>query len=84
MTAIDFSIGMLAEAKKRVGDAASFVEADITRGLPVVPGFDLVLCSLALEHVKDLAPVFADVARALAPGGRFLVSDLHPAMRLRG
>ena len=34
--------------------------------------FELVCCSWVLEHLPDPAPVFADVARVLAPGGHFI------------
>jgi SAM-dependent methyltransferase len=36
---------------------------------------DLVVCALALTHVPDLAPVFAEFARILRPGGHLVVSD---------
>ncbi|MDY6876307.1 MAG: class I SAM-dependent methyltransferase [Chloroflexota bacterium] len=34
--------------------------------------FDLVCCSWVLEHLAHPAPVFAEVARVLAPGGFFV------------
>ncbi len=34
--------------------------------------FDLVCCSWVLEHLADPAPVFAEVARVLTPGGSFV------------
>jgi SAM-dependent methyltransferase len=37
-----------------------------------------VVCSLALTHVPDLAPVFAEFARVVRPGGTVIVSDIHP------
>ena len=33
------------------------------------------MCSLALAHVRDLAPVFAEFARVLRPGGHLVISD---------
>ncbi len=39
---------------------------------------DLVSFNLVLEHVQALAPVLQQAARALKPGGRVLVSELHP------
>lgn len=86
VTAVDFSRGMLAEARKRV-DArdVSFVEADLRQPLPFPDAaFDRVLCCLALEHLRDLDPLFAEVRRVLRDGGAFVCSDMHPAMRLRG
>lgn len=45
---------------------------------------DLVTSSLAVCHVTDLTPVFAEFARVLRPGGRVLVSDPHPTATLCG
>jgi len=86
VTAVDFSRGMLAEAKKRLaGHEVVFVEADLAARLPFDDeSFDAVLCCLALEHLADLTPVFREVARVLRPGGAFVISDMHAAMRLRG
>lgn len=40
--------------------------------------FDLVVSSLALHYVGDLAPVMAGVARTLVAGGRVVFSVEHP------
>jgi ubiquinone/menaquinone biosynthesis C-methylase UbiE len=83
VTAVDFSMGLLAEAQKRVGTGVTFIEADITRSLPIFAEHDLVVCSLALHQVRELKPVFSEIARILKPGGVLVVSAIHPAMRLR-
>lgn len=77
---------MLAVAKQRLaGRDVTFVEADLAAPLPFADAsFDLVLCCLALEHLRDLDPLFAEVRRVLVTGGAFVCSDMHPAMRLRG
>ena len=40
---------------------------------------DLVLCSLALGHFRDLRQAFAEMFRVAEPGARVAISDLHPA-----
>jgi ubiquinone/menaquinone biosynthesis C-methylase UbiE len=67
---------MLARACSRVPQA-TFVCGDL-RQLPWPDDeFDLVVCALALTHVPALAPVIAEFARVLRPGGRLLTSDIH-------
>jgi ubiquinone/menaquinone biosynthesis C-methylase UbiE len=83
VTAVDFSMGLLTEAQKRVGEGVTFIEADITRSLPIFVEHDLVVCALALQQVRELKPVFGEIARVLKPEGVLVVSAIHPAMRLR-
>ncbi|MGA4843836.1 class I SAM-dependent methyltransferase [Streptomyces sp. G45] len=83
VTGVDSSPAMLARARERVPGGV-FLEGDV-RALPVADGVvDLVTCSLALTHVPDLAPVFAEFARVLRPGGHLVVSDVHPERVARG
>jgi ubiquinone/menaquinone biosynthesis C-methylase UbiE len=86
LVALDFSAGMLAVARRRVASAnARFVEHDITRAWPVDDGaVDVVIGNLVLEHVRDLAPIYAEAARVLAPAGRLFLCELHPYRQLRG
>lgn len=35
--------------------------------------FDLITCNMVVEHLADPAPVFRELARVLAPGGRMMV-----------
>jgi SAM-dependent methyltransferase len=41
---------------------------------------DLVTSRLAMHYLEDLAPVLAAVSRALRPGGRFVMTVLHPVI----
>src|SRR5262249_20434979 len=43
-----------------------------------------VVSGLVLEHLRDVRPLFAEARRVLRPGGRAVVSNMHPAMFLRG
>ncbi len=85
VTGVDFSEGMLAEARRKPGaEAIRFVVHDLRRPLPFAAEFDLVVSGLVLEHLGDLDGFFAEARRVLRPGGRAVVSAMHPAMWLRG
>jgi SAM-dependent methyltransferase len=85
VTAVDFSEGMLAEARRKPGaGAVRFVVHDLHRPLPFAAEFDLVVSGLVLEHLRELGGFFAEAHRVLKPGGRAVVSAMHPAMFLRG
>lgn len=86
VTALDFSPGMLAAARAKSGaHAVRFVEHDLRRPLPFADAsFERVVSGLVLEHVHDLSAFFAEIARVLVPGGRAVVSGMHPACFLRG
>jgi ubiquinone/menaquinone biosynthesis C-methylase UbiE len=86
VTAVDFSEGMLAEARRKPGaDAVRFVAHDLSRPLPFPDGaFDLVVSGLVLEHLADLDLFFREARRVLKSGGRAVVSAMHPAMFLKG
>jgi len=54
---------------------AAFAQTDAT-ALPFgAATFDLVTCRLAAHHFSDAAAAFREVARALRPGGRFVLVD---------
>ncbi len=86
VTAVDFSLGMLAQARKKPGAGAfPFVLHDLCTPLPFGKDqFDLVVSGLVLEHIPKLEPLFAEVFRVLEPGGRAVFTAMHPAMFLRG
>jgi len=47
--------------------------------LPFSAGrFSVVWCRLATGHVPQLAPLYQELSRVLAPGGRAVVTDFHP------
>ena len=86
VTAVDFSEGMLAEARRKPGaERVRFLPHDMHTPLPLGgSAFDLVVSGLVLEHLRDLGPFFAEAHRVLKPGGRAVVTAMHPAMFLRG
>jgi SAM-dependent methyltransferase len=70
----DVSAGMLAVARGKLPDV-TFGVADV-RDLPVADdSADLLTVTLALSHIEDLGPVFAEAARVLTRGGHLVVSD---------
>ncbi len=76
---LDLSERMLARARASTADPAVAYERADLEGLRLPEGrFDLAYSSLALHYVEDAARFFAEVRRALAPGGRFVFSTEHP------
>ncbi len=86
VTAVDFSQGMLAQARQKPGAGRVwFIEHDLERPLPLeTDAFDKALCALALEHVAKPDGLFAEMARICRPGGEVVVVEMHPAMFLKG
>ena len=79
---MDLSWGMLAVART----GAPLVHGDALR-LPVPDGAaDGVTCGFALRNLTGLEPFFAELARALRPGGRIAILEVdsppNPLLRL--
>ncbi|GLZ09260.1 methyltransferase [Actinomadura sp. NBRC 104412] len=72
MTGVDFSAGMLARARTAHPDA-DLVRADVRAELPFSADFDLAVSFGALGHFlpAERPALFANVHRALRPGGLF-------------
>ena len=86
LIAIDLSSEMMAKARQKIKtDHVIFHEADITEPWQISEQkADLITCSLILEHIKDLVPVFQQVANHLKPAGYFYVCELHPFKQYNG
>lgn len=75
---IDFSTGMLDEARRRLADAPGDARVELVHGdaldLPFVDEMDVVTCVGAFGHVlpEDEDRFVAGIARALRRGGRFV------------
>jgi malonyl-CoA O-methyltransferase len=84
--ALDFSAGMLEEARRKSGaDAVQFIQHDLLLPLPLSDGeLDTVVSGLVLEHLRELDGFFLEACRILRQGGRAIISAMHPAMFLRG
>ena len=80
---VDSSPEMLHRASIRVPQG-TFLRGDLHR-LPVADdAVDIVVCALALVHVPSLAPVLAEFARVLRPGGHLVASDVHRDLVMLG
>lgn len=75
---LDFSQGMLDEARRRVTEAPGAAEVELVRGdalaLPFEAEFDIATSVGAFGHIvrADEDRFVAGIARALRPGGRFV------------
>ncbi|GGM37926.1 class I SAM-dependent methyltransferase [Promicromonospora citrea] len=73
---VDGSPGMLGLARRAVPEA-TLLEGDLA-ALPLPDGdVDHVTCTLALSHVSDLRPFFAEAARVIRPGGHLITLDVR-------
>lgn len=86
LVGFDFSRGMLrtTAAKFRQKDPIHLLEA----GFPSLPfkaaSFDLVLCTLAIDHTPGLPYAIQEMARVLQPDGTIVLSCFHPFASLLG
>lgn len=84
---VDLSRAMLARARRGITREASvsWVQASVDHFPFSQETFDRVISGLVLDHVDDLHGFFLQVAAALRPGGRLIISAIHPDMqRLTG
>ncbi len=82
VTALDPNSEMLSFAERAAAKELlpiQFMHSPIGRGISIPSGsFDLVVCALTLCHIPDLRGSVNEFYRALAPGGRLLITDVHP------
>ena len=86
VTAVDFSAEMLGKAKEKIlVENVKFCQADITGEWSFAgKEYDLITCSLVLEHISSLHHVFAEGKKRLHPGGVFYIGELHPFRQYQG
>jgi tRNA (cmo5U34)-methyltransferase len=76
LTLLDGSPAMLAAARARLGDDATYVEQDFADDLPQGP-WDAIVSALAIHHFPDDGKrrLFAQIHDHLAPGGVFVNAE---------
>ena len=86
ITGLDFSDEMLNKARKKIKSAkVNFIKTDLTHKWQVADNwFDLVTCSLTLEHIEDLNQIFKQAHQKLQIDGYFFVCELHPYKQYTG
>jgi SAM-dependent methyltransferase len=80
---VDFTPQMLARAQAR-GVYRRLSEADVTRTSLAAGGYRLIVQSLADEHLRDLAPLYAEVARLASREATFVLVGYHPHFLMNG
>lgn len=82
---LDLSRGMLERARRQTSPAigAQWVQASVERIPFGSQTFDRIVSGLVLDHVRDLPAFFLGIATALRPGGRAIVTAVHPEMQRR-
>jgi len=83
---VDLSDEMLAIAKQKITSKnVSFLKVDITQSWDFTSEtFDLVVCSLVLEHIEDIDTIIRRIAEHLRIGGLLYIGELHPFKQYTG
>lgn len=83
---LDFSDEMLRKANAKIkSDKVKFQKANLKKPWNVEKNFfDLITCSLTLEHIKDLDFIFNQAFQKLKAGGKLFICELHPARQYIG
>lgn len=80
---VDRSPEMLAKARAKL-PGHEVREGDL-EALPLADGtVDAAVCALAMVHLPDVTGAIAELARVVRPGGRVVISDVHPFLVLLG
>jgi ubiquinone/menaquinone biosynthesis C-methylase UbiE len=84
--AVDFSLGMLEKARANISATnVQFEQLDLQETWAIADAsFELIVCTLVLEHIADLDHVFREAERVLRSGGEFFFCELHSFRQLQG
>lgn len=79
MSGFDLSTAMIDLARRRLGEDADLIVADLAKPLPYADAaFDDVVASLVLHYLEDWTEPLAELRRVLKAGGRLILSVNHP------
>lgn len=83
VVAIDANAKMVHFAKKRLGEQADIRQADLEQPLDFLPdaSFDVIVCPLVMDYVRDWYATFMEFHRILKAGGCFVFSMEHPFIK---
>ncbi len=83
---LDISGKMLAIAANKINNEnVTFKKADLGKPWNARNNyFDIVTCSLTLEHIKNVDFIFSQASDKLKVGGKFFVCELHPFKQYLG
>ncbi|MFX1563194.1 MAG: class I SAM-dependent DNA methyltransferase [Promethearchaeota archaeon] len=82
--ALDVSPKMVQLAKQRLGSLVEVRQADLSKPLIFLKdeSFDIVLCPLVLDYIRDWNSIFTEFFRVLQNEGLFIFSVEHPFTEL--
>lgn len=82
----DFSEEMLLKAKEKfVAENVGFRQMDLREDWNFPENsFDLIVCSLVLEHIENLDFIFQQARKVLRGGAKFYIGELHPFKQYAG
>ena len=86
ITAIDLSEEMLSKAREKISnDNVRFLKVDINEDWTFTnEKFDLVVCSLVLEHIENIDRIFKLISEYLIENGIVYIGELHPFKQYSG
>jgi len=81
VTALDATPEFVEMTRVNSGQKENVMQWDLEQPLTFADknSFDLILCSLVLDYIKDWLPVFQEFQRILKPAGRLVFSCGNPA-----
>lgn len=82
VTAVDYSDAMVEKTKLLTENKADVFKADIKEPMTFLEdgSFDVVIASLVLHYVKDMATVLKELHKKMKKGGQLVLSVHHPFM----